>query len=336
MLAVVREPRIERWSSGSGHDSPSLRERPTRGRRLALLAVLALAVVGAALWSYRSLDYRPAFSRAAGTLVSVRDSTLVGTASDGKTLTDVTLVSETGLEVRLRSRAFPRRDGERHPAVLMIGGFSTGRKAANLPQTTENLVVASIDYPYDGPRALRGREWLRHLGDVRRGLLRTPSALLLAAQYLYTREDVDPSRVSIVGVSLGVPFAVAAAATDRRLSGAAYLHGGGDIRRLYEYAYGSRTPDWLTPILSWMVSWLTAPLEPTKYAGEVAPRPTLQVNATHDDFIPRACVTALYDATRQPKRLLWIDGQHVDASQAEIVDALMQLTLDWMAEQGLR
>lgn len=328
--------RIEKCPSGGGHDSPSPRERPTRGRRAALLALLGLAVVAAALWSYRTRDYRPAFSRAAGTLVAVRDSTLVGIAADGKALTDVTLVSGTGLEVRLRSRAFPRRDGERHPAVLMIGGFATGRKAADLPRSTENLVVASIDYPYDGPSDLRGREWLRHLGDVRRGLLRTPPALLLAAQYLYTREDVDPSRVSIVGISLGVPFAVAAAATDRRLSGAAYLHGGGDIRRLYEYAYGSRTPDWLTPILSWTVSWLTAPLEPTKYAGEVAPRPTLQVNATQDDFIPRACVTALYDATREPKRLLWIDGGHVDASEAEIVESLMRLTLDWMAGEGLR
>ena len=303
---------------------------------MALLGGLGLAVVLAALWSYRTRDYRPTFSRAAGTLVTVRDSTLVGTASDGKALTDVTLVSGTGLEVRLRSRAFPRRDGERHPAVLMIGGFATGRKAADLPRSTGNLIVASIDYPYEGPHKLRGREWLRHLGEVRRGLLRTPSALLLAAQYLYTREDVDPSRVSIVGVSLGVPFAVAAAATDRRLSGAAYLHGGGDIRRLYEYAYASRTPDWLTPILSWTVSWLTAPLEPTKYAGDVAPRPTLQINATNDDFIPRACVTALYDATREPKRLLWIDGGHVDASEAEIVESLMRLTLDWMTEEGLR
>lgn len=305
-------------------------------RKAALVAVLGLAVVAAALGSYRTRDYRPAFSRAAGTLVAVRDSTEVGTASDGKAITDVTLVSGTGLEVRLRSRAFPRRDGERHPAVLMIGGFSTGRRAADLPSTTENLVIASIDYPYEGPRELVGRQWLRHLGDVRRGLLRTPSALLLAAQYLYTREDVDPSRVSIVGVSLGVPFAVVAAATDRRLSGAAYLHGGGDIRRLYEYAYGGRTPGWLSPVLAWTVDWLTAPLEPTKYAGQVAPRPTLQVNATADDFIPRACVTALYDATRQPKRLLWIDGGHVDASEAEIVDDLMRLTLDWMAEEGLR
>ncbi|MGH7550135.1 MAG: alpha/beta hydrolase [Gemmatimonadota bacterium] len=305
-------------------------------RSLALLAPLALAIITAALWSYRTRDYRPVFSRAAGTLVAVRDSTGVGRASDGKSLTDVTLVSDTGLEVRVRVRARGARDGIRHPAALMIGGFSTGRRAAGVPATIDNLVLASIDYPYDGPHELEGWDWLWHLEDVRQGLLGTPPALLLAAQYLYSREDVDPHRVSMIGVSLGVPFAVATAATDRRLAGAIYLHGGGDIRRLYEHAYGARTPDWLTPILSRLVAWLTAPLEPTRYAGSVAPRPTLQVNAAEDRFIPRASVLALYEATRQPKRLIWLDGGHVATNEEPIVDDLMRVTLQWMAETGLR
>ncbi|MGH7572088.1 MAG: alpha/beta hydrolase [Gemmatimonadota bacterium] len=305
-------------------------------RSVVLFAMLVLAIVAAALWSYRTRDYRPAFSRAAGTLVAVRDSTEVGRASDGKSLTEVTLVSDTGLEVRVRVRASRVRDGVRHPAALMIGGFSTGRRAAGIPAAIDNLVLASIDYPYDGPSQLKGWDWIWHLGEVRQGLLRTPPALLLAAQYLYSREDVDPHRVSMIGVSLGVPFAVAAAATDRRLSGAIYLHGGGDIRRLYEHAYGERTPSWLTPILSRLVAWLTAPLEPIRYAGSVAPRPTLQVNAAEDRFMPRASVLALYEATRQPKRLIWLDGGHVATSEAAIVDDLMRLTLEWMMETGLR
>lgn len=330
------ESLIESRPSEERHDSPRWRSSPTRPNPAALLAPLALLTIVAALWSYRARDYRPVFSRAAGTLVAVRDSTDVGLARDGKSMTDVTLVSDTGLEVRIRVRASPLRDGVRHPAALMIGGFSTGRKAAGIPATAENLVLASIDYPYDGPRELRGWEWLRHLDEVRRGLLGTPPALLLAAQYLYSREDVDPARVSVIGVSLGVPFAVAAAATDRRLAGAAYLHGGGDIRRLYEHAYGERTPGWLTLFLSRFVAWLTAPLEPTKYAGSVAPRPTLQVNAAEDRFIPRECVSALYAATRHPKRLIWLDGGHVATNEEAIVEDLMRMTLEWMAEVGLR
>lgn len=332
----LSDPMNERRTYEERHDSPSPRESPTRVRPAPLLALLALVAVVAALWSYRTRDYRPVFSRAAGTLVAVRDSTDVGRAPDGKSLTDVTLVSDTGLEVRLRVRAPSVRDGVQHPAALMIGGFSTGRKAAGVPSRTDDLILASIDYPYDGPDDLEGRDWLLHLGAVRGGLLGTPPALLLAAQYLYSREDVDPARVSVIGVSLGVPFAVAVAATDRRLAGAAYLHGGADIRRLYEHAYGERTAPWLTRLLSRLVAWLTAPLEPTKYAGAVAPRPTLQVNAAEDRFIPGESVSALYEATRHPKRMIWIDGGHVATNEETIVQELMQVTLDWMAEAGLR
>lgn len=335
------ESMIESRSSEELQNSPWPRSSPTRrpskwSRPLALIAPLALVAVVAALWSYRARDYRPVFSRAAGTLVAVRDSTDVGRTPDGKSLTDVTLVSDTGLEVRVRVRASRVRDGVRHPAALMIGGFSTGRKAAGIPTTVDNLVLASIDYPYDGPGDLRGWSWIRHIEQVRRGLLGTPPALLLTAQYLYRREDVDPTRVSVIGVSLGVPFAAAAAATDRRLSGAVYLHGGGDIRRLYEHAYGERTPGWLVPFLPRLVAWLTAPLEPIKYAGTVAPRPTLQVNAVEDRFIPTESVSALYEATRHPKRLIWLDGGHVATSEEAIVEDLMQMTLEWMAEAGLR
>ena len=140
----------------------------------------------------------------------------------------------------------------------------------------------------------------------------------------------------MIGVSLGVPFAAAAAATDRRFSGVAYLHGGADIRRLYVHAYGERTPAWLTPLLSRVVAWLTAPLEPRKYAGDVAPRPSQQVNAGADLFIPRECVSALYEATRHPKRLVWLDGGHVATNERAIVEDLMRMTLEWMAEVGLR
>lgn len=332
----VTEATIRRRSFEDRHDSPQRRPSPTRPAAAALLALLGLGAVAAALWAYQARDYRPVFSRAAGTLVAVRDSTDVGLAEDGKALTDVTLVSDTGLEVRVRVRAPRARDGVKHPATLMIGGFSTGRKAAEIPATTENLVLASIDYPYDGPRELRGWEWLLHLGKVRRSLLATPPALLLTAQYLYTRQDVDPSRVSMIGVSLGVPFAAAAAGTDRRFSGVAYLHGGADIRRLYVHAYGERTPAWLAPLLARVVAWLTAPLEPGKYAGDIAPRPTLQVNAAEDLFIPRECVSALYEATRHPKRLVWLDGGHVATNEQAIVEDLMRMTLDWMAEVGLR
>lgn len=302
-----------------------------------LFGVAAVLVAVAAAWGYLREDYRARFARRAGELVAVHDSTGIGYGPEGKLVSDVTLISDTGLEVLLRVRAPERSPGTRRPAVILVGGFRTGRSAAQIPNETADLVLASVEYPYDGPRrGLSGWEWTRRLPELRSAAMETPSALLLAAQYLYAREDVDPDRVTIVGASLGVPFVVAAAAADRRLAGAALLHGGGDVGTLFSHAYREDVTPGLAPLFGTLVAWATAPLEPTKYVGEIAPRPVLMVNATGDAMIPRESVVALYDAAREPKRMIWLETSHLGTNEKEVVDALMELTLEWMETRGLR
>ncbi|MBW3660422.1 MAG: alpha/beta hydrolase [Gemmatimonadetes bacterium] len=307
-------------------------------RRVGCLVALAVVLVGAAgLWGYRRQDYRPLFAREAGELVAVRDSTGIGYGPDGKLVTDVTLVSDSGLEVLLRVRAAERSDGELRPAIILMGGFRTGRRAAEIPPETGDLVVASVEYPYHGPRrGLSGWDWVRRVPALREAAFETPAALLLATQYLYARQDVDPSRVTIVGVSLGVPFTVAAVATDRRVSGIALLHGGGDISTIFAHAYGDRMPARLVPVVATLVEWAMAPLEPTRYVEAIAPRPLLMVNATGDALIPHESVVALYDAAREPKRLVWFDSAHVARNETEAIAELMGVTLQWMEISGLR
>ncbi|HYO46882.1 MAG TPA: hypothetical protein VEY33_09370 [Gemmatimonadota bacterium] len=302
----------------------------------AIMALIAMVAIAAALAAYRRYDYRPRFARTAGELVAVRDSTGIGPAKDGKRLTEVTLVSDTGFEVRARVRAEGTHAGERHPAAILLGGYKTGRKTVDIPAETGNLVLLSIEYPYSGPERPRGLDWIRYFGSMRRAILDTPSAILLAAQYLYSRSDVDPERVSVIGVSLGVPFSVAAAATDKRIAGAALLHGGGDIATMAYYAFADRGPGWLMRFLAWGLAWVVAPLEPTRYAGDVAPRPVLMVNAAGDEFIPRSSVLDLYASLRQPKRIVWLESAHVATSDDEVVNGLMAITLEWMSERGLR
>ncbi|HET9333770.1 MAG TPA: hypothetical protein VFQ21_09330 [Gemmatimonadota bacterium] len=307
----------------------------TRRRRLFAFAIAAIAIV-AALTAYRGYDYRPRFARAAGELVAVRDSTGIGMAKDGKRLTEVTLVSDTGFQVRARVRAEGSRSGERHPAVILLGGYKTGRKAVDIPRETADLVLLSIEYPYSGPERPRGLDWVRHFGAMRGAIVDTPPALLIAAQYLYSREDVDPGKVTIIGVSLGVPFSVAAAATDKRIAGVALLHGGGDIATMAYYAFADRGPAWVMRALALGLAWVVAPLEPTRYAPDVAPRPSLMVNADGDEFIPRSSVLDLYDSLGQPKQLVWLPSAHVATSDEAVVDQLMAITLEWMTERGLR
>lgn len=304
-------------------------------RRAGWLAALAAAVaVGAlALGAYRGQDYRPRFARAAGELVAVRDSTGVAFLPDGYRVTDVTLVGDTGFEARARVRAPGLQDGVRRPALILIGGYEVGRAVVQLPDSAAGLVLASVEYPYDFGSGPRGVSWLWRFAGVRRAWIDTPPAILLLVQYLCIREDVDPDRVTILGAGPGTPYAVAAAATDRRIGGVALLHGGNDLGRMMADAPAGGLPGWTISPISRLITLAVAPLEPSKYAGAIAPRPLLMLNATDDEVVPRESALALYEAARRPKRLIW--HQQRDAARQASAE-LMAETLAWMRERDLR
>ena len=102
------------------------------------------------------------------------------------------------------------------------------------------------------------------------------------------------------------------------------------------YAYADEGPRWVMGALAYITAWMVAPLEPTKYAGEIAPRPTLVVNATDDERVDPQSGDRLQRAVRQPKRVIWHESGHVHRSETEIVVELMEMTLEWMAANGLR
>jgi dienelactone hydrolase len=308
-------------------------------RRAGCLIALAAGVLfGLGVREYLSRDYRPVFGRIAGELVMVRDETQVGATESGDLVMDYTLVADHGFTVRVRVRTPPDlAAGERRPAVLLVNGFRTGIRAAEVPSSTGGVILASVAFPYEGPTGdFSMWDWIRHAGEIRRALIDTPAALLLAAQYLYSRPDVDPDRVSVMGVSLGVPFATAAAATDHRLAGAALLHGGGDIRRLLLASWGADRPWYVAEPAAAVLAGLLAPLEPVRYVDDIAPRPVLVVSATGDERIPRESVVALYEAARRPKKMVWVESAHVAASEHELVDELMGHVLEWMEAHALR
>jgi hypothetical protein len=60
------------------------------------------------------------------------------------------------------------------------------------------------------------------------------------------------------------------------------------------------------------------------------------INAADDEFIPRSSVLDLYASLRQPKRIVWLESSHIATSDDEVVNGLMQITLEWMSERGLR
>lgn len=258
----------------------------------------------------------------------------------GSLVEDVRLASTSGLtavcEVRTPAvEAGGAAGGQaRFPAYVLAAGIETGRRAVTFPDVRDAVLLA-CDYPLRIPASLTPSAFWRGLPQLRRALVDTPATLLLAVDYLARRPDVDAGRITIVGASFGVPAATVAAALDTRIRAAALLYGGGDLPLLFAHNadLGSDLAERLAEGAVWV---LAHPVEPTRYAGAIAPRPTLAVNAPDDPYIPRASAEALHAALRAPRDVRWIPLDHFAAfHERDLLDELTRLTSDWLRSRGI-
>jgi dienelactone hydrolase len=220
-----------------------------------------------------------------------------------------------GLTVALRVLR-PADDSVRRPLVVILGGHRTGRDAVGLLGAPGPFVVAALDYPYEGPERPRGwRESLETIPAARHALLETPPAVLLALDWLVAQPGVDPARVDLVGVSLGVPFAAVAGALDARFRRVWLIHGGADNREWIEHNLRSKVKsDWLRGPSARLVYLLAhgPTLEPGYWVSRIAPRPVIIIGAREDRRLPPSLVERLHFAAGEPKELIWTEGGHID------------------------
>jgi hypothetical protein len=73
----------------------------------------------------------------------------------------------------------------------------------------------------------------------------------------------------------------------------------------------------------------------TALAVAVPPRAAPMVNGARDSLVPREHVEALYAAAREPKELLWVEGEHVRTTEAELLARLSGIVTSWLTARGL-
>ena len=244
----------------------------------------------------------------------------------------LTLTSSAGYRLRGYLRV-PREEGQ-WPGLVVIGGVRTGRMAAELITPLDPHVILGLDYPWDGPRELSWWQFLIRVLAVRRAMLLTPSAVLLAIDYLETRSDVDMDGIVLAGASFGAPLMIVAGAIDERPASVLSIYGGGDYAQLLRGSLRVR-PSWLRGVLAEAGAWLIAPLEPLDYAADISPRPLVIINGRLDDRIPVHSVEMLYDAARAPKRLAWLDEGHISSRDPQLLERVLQAAVEALDRQAL-
>jgi hypothetical protein len=296
-------------------------------RRIITAVVGLVLIVIVSYGIYLGVPRHDYFIERVGTLVEVDVIEEERAIDRGYT---VRLRSSTDLEVNMRV-LLPETDiGEKVPLVLILGGQETGKDAVELLGNADGIAFAAIDYPYDGDKDLDGF-WksIYAIPDVQRAFLDSPPAVSLALTWLLQQEWIDPERAELAGVSLGVPFALAAGAVDERFSRVWMLHGGGD--NFIWVAHNARRhidTEFLRNLTSRLALFMVHgnSFDPQRWMPQIAPRTLIIVAARDDDFVPREAQLPLEEAAKSPHiELVWTEGRHIGPNRGNELQQLIAI-----------
>ncbi len=269
-------------------------------------------------------------------------SLLPAAAAAGEEQLALRLASGTQVHVRLL-RASDR--AVRLPAIVVLGGLERGSGVVDLIPRTTDAVLVGFDYPLALPQQLRWSEALPLARRLEKGILETIEAVGRLHALLARRADIDPDRLTIVGVSLGAPFAVIGAA-EQDWRGVVIIDGFGDLPRTLRHQFARR---WrqrygvFAEALAWLAQRAAMLLidvpEPEDSARRLRRNQRVyMINAEDDEFVPQRSRQALRDALRQSGAQLTFEtqpGRHVRARDQPVIAQLYSRASEWMGRQGL-
>jgi dienelactone hydrolase len=200
------------------------------------------------------------------------------------------------------------------PCVIFLHGIGDDKdfmKDNHLdePFLEAGFAFVTFDQLMRGERQVKGG-WTEAKAFYRRAA-HTVNDTRRMVDYLATRPDIDTARIYLCGASYGAITGAIATAFEPRIRAAVLTYGGGNLTKMLTAPeIRAEIGGWLRPAqaLAWYFGGVTDPL---RYVGRIAPRPVLLQNGKADTVILPVCAKALQDAARDPKKILWYDGDHL-------------------------
>jgi dienelactone hydrolase len=232
------------------------------------------------------------------------------------------------------------------PAVMLFGGFRGAATVLDAVPQNLPIAAASFDYPFDPPREFVFPDTFAHIPAMARGIDETFEGIRMLSAHLRARDDIDDTRITIVGASLGAPFATVSAA-ELQLPGLVIVHGFGEIRHVIghqlRHAFERRGRTWLrgpAQGLANVLTWGFRLPAPERYASKLgAEQRALMIVAGDDELIPQRATEALWRALQSSDaRVERIDevGGHLRGVGDPRIGELVGTAMDWMQRNSLR
>ncbi len=226
---------------------------------------------------------------------------------------------------------FPQNPQKPPPVVLFLHGLGGSKQDAAMAGTVlaaSGWATLGLDAAGHGDRKQPEERFFGpEAGAAQTNVVQTVVDYRRAMDYLETREDVDASRIALVGASMGAMVGTIVTAVDDRVEAALLIVGGGGWATLVAE---SEHP--VAAVLRQRLAQNAGArgledVDPVNYVGHISPRPVWMINGRQDRIVPPASAELLHEAAREPKRVVWYDGGHIPN-----LPALVQTFSEWMEQ----
>lgn len=230
----------------------------------------------------------------------------------------------------------PKDGARRRPAVVLLhwlGGSFDTLEIVGQRMAEQGIATLLMYMPGYGPRRPKDagpfeKPTGRDMGQMISGLRQSVLDVRRAGDWLASRPDVEPSRVGLVGISLGGLVGSLAAGVDDHFGRSVFLIAGGDLATIV--MHGSRETAEAKARLEKdgfsveKLRDLWKEVEPLTFASRIRPEEVLLINAEADEVIPKDCTLRLQAAMGSPE-LRWFKGGHY-ALLFQLAKALQDIT----------
>lgn len=232
--------------------------------------------------------------------------------------------------------ATPRDRTGPFPCVIFIHGIGDDKdfmaeNKLDEPWVRAGFAFVCFDQLTRGERKLKDKSGRAQAEAFRIRAACTVNDTRRLIDYLQTRRDIATNRLYLVGASYGAMTASIAGAFDQRFRAVALIYGGGNLRKLLSAEMIRNEIGGWAPVAKLIAWYFGSVFDPVKYVGQISPRPVLLQNGKADTLVAPAAAQALQDAAREPKKIVWYEGDHLGKTRDLDVTLATRVTLDALA-----